>query len=138
MSPSGKRHRRILFRHDSKVNPPRWSIGLMITPPVLDGRIDKAKRAGLSNNLGIDDQGLESRHVSFVYFRAKRRDRSLPIRRQWCKRFAEDDVDPGNYSARMRLDHLGAVTKINLVTVIMRRVMTCGDARRRWPANIAR
>jgi hypothetical protein len=38
----------------------------------------------------------------------------------------------------MRLDHLGAVTKINLVTVIMRRVMTCGDARRRWPANIAR
>src|SRR5207253_10771398 len=63
-------------------------------------------------------------HVRFVDFFSDHRDFPLPIFWQRRKSFARDRVYSCDDSALMRIDHLRAVTEVNFIAVVVRRIVT--------------
>src|SRR5439155_20272873 len=94
------------------------------SPGSVKRRVNDTQRFCLANNLRIENQRLEPLHVRFIDFFSERRDFSLSILRQRREAFGRDRIYFCNDSARVRVNHLRAIAKINFVAIIMRRIMT--------------
>ena len=93
----------------------------------VDRGEDNAQGLRVADQAGLDDQGLEARHVGFVNLRAEDGDFAGRTFRPGRGRFAADGVHFGNDAASVRFHHLGSIIEVNFVTVIVRRIVAGGD-----------
>src|SRR5207237_10891011 len=115
-----------------QAEPCRHRSGRYRTGAVEWGEYD-AQGLGLAQNSSIDNNRFEPLHISFVDLGIERYEFSLSILGKWLVLLGPDRVHFRDDAARMRLDDLRAIGKVNLVAVIVRRIVARGndDARGR-------
>src|SRR6266496_3626825 len=93
----------------------------------MERSVNNTQRFRLANNLWIENQSVEPLHVCLINLFADGRHFALLVAWRGREGFARDRVYFCNDPARMRLDDLRAVTEINFVTVVVRRIVAGGD-----------
>src|SRR4029453_6985774 len=93
----------------------------------MERSVKNTQRFRLANDLWIENQTVEPLHVRLINPFADGRHCALLVAWQRREGFARDRVYVSNDPARMRLNDLRAVTEVNLIAVVVRRIVTGSD-----------